>query len=709
MSYQFPLHGRVTRNRGYGAGMRRNLLRVTPPQSQASEKAVEGTTSAVLASRLQLDGFWGYTPKGTPGLTCWLDAVQLDDTLANNDPVETWEDQSHAATNFTRTAGGSTRPTFITGWSSTGLPGVDFDGTDDYLETNAVADNLIDTTGWSVFVFAKVNSIGTDNADATAYNNDPIVADDNGVFGLHYRTTGPTMQGYGWDGNSDVAAAAFASATEIVAHFRFDGSTVYCSINGGTEATAAHGTTTALGADMYLGVNFDGSAYADMTVGEFVICDRAVSSTDIALAIAYLTAKWKSAGQTIAMSGAITPAAAVAWLVGKTATGSAATTGAITRATSKTAAGTVTPTGDPSSLIGKALTGVIASSGLLDTLIVRVLALAGSIASSSTVAKLIGKTATGTVASAGDPSSQVSKQLAGAVTPSGALDRLLVILRTFAGSVASAGAVAKLVTKTAAGSVTPTGDPAALVSKQLAGTITSSGLLDTLRTRALAVAGAITPAGVLAKLAGKYLVGDAAPAGTMARATTVTRTGATGPTGSLVKAVAKTLAGSISSSGLLDTDLIKQILVAGVIAPAGALTRATTKTLAGAVTSAATVAKLVGKTVTGTLTSSGALDAAAARVRAFAGTITPAGTLTRHITKALAGLLNPAGLLATLLDTAAAPITRRLRSALQRGHASSGPTVSRMAGTPSAHTSSLPDVADLDSAPTGHSTSSPEQ
>lgn len=227
-------------------------------------------------------------PTDIANCTCWLDASQ--ETFANGDPVETWTDRTGLGRHFTRTAGGSTRPTFVTGWSSTGKPGIDFDGTDDYLELNAATDTLIDTTDWTVGVFFEANTIGSDDA-FNPYANDAIVSGDTGNFGLHLRSTGATLQGYGWDTNADFATKTISTGTEYVAQFRYDGSSIYLSVNGGTESSVAHGTNASLGADTYIGVNFT-TVYADITVGEIAFYDRALSGSEVADLNTYLYLKW---------------------------------------------------------------------------------------------------------------------------------------------------------------------------------------------------------------------------------------------------------------------------------------------------------------------------------------------------------------------------------------------------------------------------------
>jgi hypothetical protein len=74
-----------------------------------------------------------FDPMAIPGLVLWLDAGDLELTLADGDEVATWEDRSFAGNDADQASPGY-RPLLKTGIVN-GKPVVRFDGSDDYLNS----------------------------------------------------------------------------------------------------------------------------------------------------------------------------------------------------------------------------------------------------------------------------------------------------------------------------------------------------------------------------------------------------------------------------------------------------------------------------------------------------------------------------------------------------------------------------------------------
>ena len=159
----------------------------------------------------------------------------------------------------------------------------------------------------------------------------------------------------------------------------------------------------------------------------------------------------------------------------------------------------------------------------------------------------------------------------------------------------------------------------------------------------ISLGGTVTPAGALARLAGKGVAGSITPAGALARLVAKATAGTITPAGLLSKLTGKSVAGTVTPAGGLTLDQIKAILLAGTITPAGALTKLTAKALAGTITPSGLLSKLTGKGIAGTVTPEGGLSRLTGK--GFGGTITPAGALSRLVAKALTGTITPAGLL----------------------------------------------------------------
>jgi hypothetical protein len=80
-----------------------------------------------------LFGGRAFKPTDISGAVLWVDATQISG-LSNNDPVVTWSDLTSSANHLTQGTAAK-RPTYKTGLIN-GKPGVQFDGTDDWLGTS---------------------------------------------------------------------------------------------------------------------------------------------------------------------------------------------------------------------------------------------------------------------------------------------------------------------------------------------------------------------------------------------------------------------------------------------------------------------------------------------------------------------------------------------------------------------------------------------
>jgi hypothetical protein len=192
------------------------------------------------------------------------------------------------------------------------------------------------------------------------------------------------------------------------------------------------------------------------------------------------------------------------------------------------------------------------------------------------------------------------------------------------------------------GAWTPQRLPAgALYSQALAGTLTTAGALT--KVAAAAKSGAVTPSGGLAKQDAKAISGAVTPAGSVAKQDQKPLAGAIAASGAVARQARKALAGAVAGSG----GLIRQIgkALAGAVTPAGALStvKVVLRAFAGALTPSGAVTKVAGKGVAGGLTPAGAVSKAARN--ALSGGLTAAGALAKTIGRHLAGALAAAGAL----------------------------------------------------------------
>lgn len=229
-------------------------------------------------------------PTDIANLTCWLDASQ--ESFDDLDLVATFTDQ-HTTTNDWTQATEGNQPTFLDDQFPSGLPGVDFDGTDNWLGGPDL-DVIMGPYQWSIFIALVVNSIGTDAADSLAYENDGIIVELNGNWGMHLRSSVPSFQSYGWSGSQvDTAAVTISTgAPGHVLHSRTSGfeGNIIGSVDGGTESSTSHADQAALGVGN-IGSNYQ-TNYADITIGEMVVYDAVLNGTQVTDVNNYLIAKW---------------------------------------------------------------------------------------------------------------------------------------------------------------------------------------------------------------------------------------------------------------------------------------------------------------------------------------------------------------------------------------------------------------------------------
>ena len=132
---------------------------------------------------------------------------------------------------------------------------------------------------------------------------------------------------------------------------------------------------------------------------------------------------------------------------------------------------------------------------------------------------------------------------------------------SLAGTLTTAGALAKQPRLLRAGALTTGGAHAKQVGKPFAGTLTTAGTIAALKTRLLALGGALTPAGALVKRASLARDGTLATAGALARRIDRAFGGALTTSGALANGRFVALAGALTAAGDLATTLIEVALV----------------------------------------------------------------------------------------------------------------------------------------------------
>jgi hypothetical protein len=239
---------------------------------------------AGLAGMTGLSGLSGMVRRaratGTPpptspvtGSYAWYKADAGTGGVGDGDPITTWTDQAASPHNLTNT-GGAVRPLYKTNRQN-GLPSVLFDGSNDFLNNNAMG-TYAPKDYYLVFMQVTWVSAGFmvytgGSGDLWQAVSTPQVAFDAGA-GSAFRTSG-------------VAVGAW-----VTVRVKWNGASSAYSINGGAETTGnagAGGNTTTLN----LG-NAGGGNFANWELGECLIYTSILSDADRDINLAYLRGRW---------------------------------------------------------------------------------------------------------------------------------------------------------------------------------------------------------------------------------------------------------------------------------------------------------------------------------------------------------------------------------------------------------------------------------
>lgn len=238
----------------------------------------DGTTQATIEMDIdsQIDL---YTP--VPGYTLRLRA----DSEINppGGPVQTWGNTGTTADMTQATAG--SRP-------SLSADGVEFDGVADFVAGPTFGD-VIDADGFTIFVAFTPLAWSTTAALGSAHLNHGILSVDS-WFGLSMRNV-PGAELMLWSveipSYKGVTLPATLGARHVVC-YRFSGSVIYASVNGGAEVSAACGPVNAIALDLALRVGRGFSIYSNVRVFEVLAYDSNLSPAEVLSNINGLKSDW---------------------------------------------------------------------------------------------------------------------------------------------------------------------------------------------------------------------------------------------------------------------------------------------------------------------------------------------------------------------------------------------------------------------------------
>lgn len=191
-------------------------------------------------------------------------------TLATG--VSQWSDKSGNGLHITQATGGL-QPAYTSSLAALGnKPAVDFQnahrmqGT--WLHSTS---NTMTVSAYTMYMVVVVDAIDTNSG--TVFNNDAIWSGpNNALFGTHFTSATPNVQGYNFDTNADTANLATTTGVgKIFIQSHDAGNIVIYDYAAGTSATAASGNTANV-ADLFrMGANFNAAAFFDGKVAHFLI------------------------------------------------------------------------------------------------------------------------------------------------------------------------------------------------------------------------------------------------------------------------------------------------------------------------------------------------------------------------------------------------------------------------------------------------------
>lgn len=231
------------------------------------------------------------TAKQYPTLTGWFDAYQAtDDDLAAVGTVTDWSGNARHLT-----ATGTARPTFRENIGGQAIRSYQFDGVDDFAQSAALLGTFITGPSYTVFVVFTPTTISTSSANA--YDNDAVLGDTVGVFGLHLHSTGPKAQAYNWDNAAfDVVEKTITTNQRVLIMMRHAEGNLYMAKDGAAETLVASGDTTDLvNAFLLLGKNYSGSGFFAGVINEINIYNAVLTAPQILDRTNRLYLDWKVA------------------------------------------------------------------------------------------------------------------------------------------------------------------------------------------------------------------------------------------------------------------------------------------------------------------------------------------------------------------------------------------------------------------------------
>lgn len=235
-------------------------------------RSLNGSKIAVGTTNIILTGF-EYDWSAVANVSMWrkADSIALSDGAA----IPSWTGQNPPAAIVSAEA--TNRPAYRTSKAPANLPAVDFDGTNDLLQTSsATITTLIGAASTAYFYCAAV-VVDSAGAEGNTYDSEAFWSDTVGWVGFHISTTGGQYRvvAYAYDGATKYAYYEIGPSlpTSMVVHCRMSGGNLYAGVNGVEGAPVACGAVSASGDALLVNTGkastakfLDGAIYEDVFI-----------------------------------------------------------------------------------------------------------------------------------------------------------------------------------------------------------------------------------------------------------------------------------------------------------------------------------------------------------------------------------------------------------------------------------------------------------
>lgn len=256
---------------------------------QSSLNTTRDNINELKAQYAIYSGFNGWSElnclSALPGLTLWLDAQSIGLGAAS-----AWTDKSGNGNNAVQ-ANGANQPV-NTANQINGKPALIFDGTNDYLATNAFTGGNLTTS--TIFIVAKraVSGVGSagmylvDGIDGT--NRQAILSADATQYYLQY-------------GGDVLTSSTVASVLPHVHCAVFNGASSNYYVDGVSVISGNAGSNQLAG--LTIGARYSTSNFFNGSMAEVITFNRALSNTERLLINQYLDNKWGTPTYLVDSSG----------------------------------------------------------------------------------------------------------------------------------------------------------------------------------------------------------------------------------------------------------------------------------------------------------------------------------------------------------------------------------------------------------------------